>query len=242
MRLLAIFFSLSILSSCTNAQKTLGSIFNDVKTATGTGESTDVGAGLKQALEIGVSKGADYLSKEDGYLKSAYKILIPAEAKKVTDKLQGIPGFDQVERELTTRLNRAAELAAKEAKPIFVDAIKKMSFRDVTNILMGKNDAATQYLNQTTSTPLYNAFNPVVKKALDEVNATTYWRSVTSAYNKLPFVSPVNTELDDYTTRKALDGLFKKIAEEELNIRTNLAFRTSDLLRKVFAKQDGNRK
>ena len=200
--------------------------------------STEIAAGLKEALTIGISKGSDLLSQEDGYYASAYKILLPSEARKVTDKLKVVPGFKDVEEVIVKRLNRAAEDAATRAKPIFVDAIKKMTFEDALSILMGEKNAATQYLENKTHQQLYEAFQPEIVKSLDKMNALSYWEKATTTYNKLPFVDEVNPKLDDYVTREALKGLFSMVAKEELAIRTDPAKRVSDLLKKVFAKQD----
>ncbi len=207
----------------------------------GAGEltSAEVSSGLKQALEIGISKGADALSKKDGYFASQYKILLPPEARKVADKLRNVPGFTNVENEILERINRGAEDAAKRAKPIFVTAIRQMTFGDAMDILMGPDNAATNYLNRTTYDPLYQEFNPVIVQSLDKFDARKYWRDAVNAYNKIPFVENANPDLDDYVTKEALKGLFGMVENEEKNIRTNVAARTTDLLKKVFAKQDG---
>ncbi len=206
----------------------------------GAGELTnaEVSSGLKQALEIGIGKGSDLLSKKDGYYKSAYKILLPPEARKVTEKLSGIPGFSNVENIILEKINRGAEDAAKKAKPIFVSAIRQMSFADAMDILLGEKNAATSYLNRTTHDPLYNEFNPVIVQSLDKFDARKYWKDAVNAYNKIPFVQKANPDLDDYVTNEALKGLFAMVEKEELNIRSNVAARTTDLLKKVFAKQD----
>ena len=222
------------LTACTALQNITGSVLN------GEGELTslEIGNGLKEALNIGISKGADRLSQTDGYFKSAYKILLPEEVQKVTNTLQKLPGFAQVENKMIELLNRAAEDAATSAKPIFVSAIKEMTFQDATAILMGQQDAATQYLHRKTYTNLQGAFRPKVKTSLDRVKATEYWNKAVTAYNKIPLVEKVNPNLDDYVTTKALSGLFSMVTKEELAIRNNVSNRTSDLLRKVFAKQD----
>ncbi len=198
----------------------------------------EVSSGLKQALEIGISKGSDQLSALDGYFKSPYKILLPPEARKVTEKLQKVPGFAQVENILLEKINRGAEDAAKKAKPIFVDAIKQMSFEDAMTILLGADNAATGYLNDKTNAQLYNAFNPVIVNSLDKFKARKYWADAVNAYNKIPFVQKANPSLDNYVTTQALKGLFSMVEKEEVNIRKNVSARTSDLLKKVFAKQD----
>lgn len=204
--------------------------------------NTEISNGLKEALDIGISKGADQLSARDGYFKSAYKILLPPEARKVTDKLQAIPGFSDVENVILEKINRGAEDAATKAKPIFIKAIKSMTISDVLNILMGADDAATQYLKNSTYSTLYGEFNPVIVNSLNKFNAIEYWSKATNAYNNIPLVKQVNPKLDDYVTNQALDGLFKMVANEEKEIRRNPVKRISELLRKVFAKQDSNRK
>ncbi|MCB9285216.1 MAG: DUF4197 domain-containing protein [Lewinellaceae bacterium] len=200
--------------------------------------TTEIGAGLKQALEIGITEGANKLSQTDGYFKSPYKILLPPEAQKVTAKLQNIPGFSDVESIVLEKINRGAEDAAKRAAPIFKDAITQMSFSDAMGILMGSKNAATQYLQKTTYDKLYAEFNPVIVESLDKFSARKYWSDAVTAYNKIPLVDKVNPSLDDYVTKQALTGLFSMVEKKELDIRTNLASRTTDLLRKVFAKQD----
>jgi hypothetical protein len=202
----------------------------------------EIGRGLKEALSNGVTKGVDNLSQRDGYFKSAYKILLPEEARKVSDKLKAVPGFSNLENELLEKINRGAEDAVKEAGPIFISAIRQMTIQDATNILMGADNAATQYLNRTTNQQLYEKFNPKIVASLDKIGANSLWKNAADAYNKIPLVTKVNNDLDDYVTRKALDGLFGKIAEEEKNIRRNKGARASSLLQKVFSKQDGNRK
>lgn len=197
-----------------------------------------IGGGLKEALEIGIGKGSEKLSLTDGYFKSQYKILLPEEARKVTEKLQVIPGFDKVEEVILKKINRGAEDAAKKAKPIFVSAIKQMTFDDAMNILMGDKNAATGYLNNATRLQLYSEFSPVINTSLDKFEANKYWSDVVKKYNSLPFVEKVNPDLGDYVTNQALNGLFSMVEKEELNIRQNVSARTSDLLKKVFAKQD----
>lgn len=202
----------------------------------------EIGRALKEALVNGVTKGVNVLSQRDGYYKSAYKILLPTEAQRVADKLRVVPGFEQLESNLLERINRGAEDAAVEAKPIFVSAIRQMTFNDAKNILMGQDNAATEYLRRTTSEQLYQKFNPKIVASLDKVGANDLWRKAANAYNQIPFVTKVNNDLDDYVTREALKGLFSKIADEEKNIRRNKGSRGTDLLKKVFAQQDTNRK
>jgi hypothetical protein len=199
----------------------------------------DIGNGLKSALEIGIGRGSDLLSQKGGYFNSAYKILLPAEARQVTDRLKAIPGFNKVEDIVLEKINAGAEDAAARAKPIFVSAIKQMTFTDAMNILMGDKNAATEYLKKTTYQQLYNEFNPIIINSLDKFEARKYWGDAVNTYNKIPFIKKVNPSLDEYVTNEALKGLFSMVEEKERGIRTNIGERTSDLLKKVFAKQDG---
>lgn len=203
-----------------------------------TGEET--ARGLKEALNFGVEDAVSFLSAEDGYNKSIYRILLPEEARKVTDKLQKVPGFSKVEDVLIEKINRAAEDAAKSAGPIFLEAIKKMSFKDAMNILMGSKDAATIYLERNTNQALYGEFNPVIQQSLNKFGALDYWADAVNAYNKIPFISKVNPDLGDHVTTTAMDGLFSLVAKKEAGIRSDIGQRTTALLQKVFAKQDGN--
>lgn len=225
----------TILTACTpqELQRAMDTI-----TGSGTLTSAEIASGLKQALEFGISEGAQRLSERDGYYKSIYKILLPPEARKVTERLQAIPGFSDVEEIILEKINRGAEDAAKKAAPIFVDAIKAMTFNDALGILMGENNAATTYLHQATYDRLYDTFNPVIIESLDKFNARQYWADAVNTYNKIPFIEKANPDLDDYVTQEALEGLFSMVAKKELDIRNNVSARTTDLLRRVFAKQD----
>lgn len=205
----------------------------------GTGlTQAEIGNGLKEALNNGISKQVTKLTTTDGFFKNeAVKILLPEELKIVDTKLRQI-GLSSLADEGLKVLNRAAEDAVKEATPIFVDAVKQMTFNDAKNILMGNNTAATTYLQNTTSNALYTKFNPVIKNSFAKVGADQVWNNIITKYNSIPLVTKVNPDLTDYTTNKAMEGVFKMIAVEEGNIRTNLNARSSDLLKKVFALQD----
>lgn len=195
----------------------------------------EIGTALKQALQQGTSKSSDQLSAVNGYFgNAAVKILFPPEAKKVESALRSI-GLGKLCDNVILSMNRAAEDAAKSAKPIFLDAIKKMTLKDVSNILLGSKDAATKYFKRTTTGQLTAQFKPVIKTSLDKVGATKYYGQAAGEYNKLPFVSHVNPDITDYATQKAIDGLFIEIAKEELNIRQNISARSTPVLQKVFA-------
>jgi Protein of unknown function (DUF4197) len=200
----------------------------------------EIGSGLKSALEIGIGKGSEVLSQKGGYFNSAYKILLPPEARQVTDKLKNIPGFTQLENVVLEKINAGAEDAASKAKPIFVNAIKSMTLTDALGILMGDKNAATAYLKKSTYQQLYNEFNPVIVTSLDKFQARKTWGDAVNVYNKIPFVNnKANPSLDEYVTQQALNGLFSMVEEKERSIRSNISERTSDLLKKVFSKQDG---
>jgi len=197
----------------------------------------EVARGLKEALTNGVSKGSDLVSQVDGYFKNPeIRIPFPPEVKQVETSLRQIGLGSEVDRFILT-LNRGAEDAAKEAKPIFIEAVRQMTIQDAWAILKGENDAATQYLKQTTSTSLKEKFKPIIQQSLNKVNATKYYGDLVGSYNKIPFVQKVNPDLDEYATDKAIEGLFVMIAKEEKNIRENPLARTSDLLKKVFGSQ-----
>lgn len=234
LRVLTLSLALFLFSGCDVLQQVAGEMLAEGSSLT----SAEVASGLKQALEFGITEGAGKLSQTDGYFKSQYKILLPPEAQKVTAKLKNVPGFETVENIILEKINRGAEDAAKKAAPIFKDAITGMTFNDAMGILMGPKNAATNYLNQATYNKLYAEFNPVIVQSLDKFGARKYWSDAVNAYNKIPFVEKADPDLDNYVTTKALDGLFDMVEKKELDIRTNLAARTTDLLKKVFAKQD----
>ena len=196
--------------------------------------NAEINSGIKEALEKGTGISAERLAAQNGYLGNLdVKILFPQEAKNVESTLRSL-GLGSMCDQVITSLNRAAEDAAMEAKPIFVDAIKQMSFQDVQKILLGEKNAATQYFQGTTTTSLSAKFSPIIDVSLKKVDATKYWSDVMTRYNKVPFVKKVDTDLTAYVTQKAIDGLFIEIAKEELKIRENISARTSPLLQKVF--------
>ena len=228
------------MSSCDVQSKAqLGNILKQVG-STGTPTTLEIASAIKQALEIGTSQGADKLSAKDGFLGNlAVKILFPPEAQKVETALRGI-GLGSVADNVITSLNRAAEDAAKEAKPIFLSAIKQMTIADATNILLGDKDAATQYFKRVTTAELTNKFSPIIASSLNKVGATKYWTDAANSYNKIPLVKPVNADLTAYVTQKAIEGMFVQVAQEELQIRSNINARSTTLLQKVFGYADKN--
>lgn len=192
--------------------------------------------GLKEALKVGMNKSTASASKVDGFYKNPLiKIPFPKEVSEAEKTLRSI-GMDKEVDKFVKTLNRAAEDAAKSAAPIFLNSIMKMNINDGLSILRGGNDAATQYLKNTSNAALVAAFQPIVKNSLDKVNITKYWKPLMTIYNKLPFVNKINPDLNSYVTNKAIEGLFKLIASEELKIRKDPAERINDLLQSVFGK------
>lgn len=194
--------------------------------------------GLREALNFGIDKQVAKLTQTDGFFKNEMvKILLPEELQKVDNTLRKM-GLSNLADEGLKVLNRAAEDAVKEATPIFVNAVKGITFSDAKQILLGADNAATNYLKSTTATPLYASFNPVIKSSFEKVGADQIWNNLITRYNNIPFVTKVNPDLTDYVTQEALKGVYTMIAVEEKEIRTKASSRTTVLLQKVFALQD----
>jgi hypothetical protein len=211
-----------------------------VKTPTVTNviNTVDISAGLKEALNKGVTEQVSKLTVIDGFYKNeAVKILIPEELQRVDATLRKL-GMGSLVDDGIKSLNRAAEDAVKESTPIFINAIKNISILDAKGILLGNESAATSYLKDSTTKELYAKFNPVVQESIGKVGADVIWNSIIKKYNTIPLVNKVNPDISDYVTTKAMEGVFKMIAVEEKNIREKLTSRNSDLLKSVFALQD----
>ena len=227
--LLAISMSLSSFDSHKPANTAVNIPFQ------GSPSPLEIGSALKQALQQGTSKSTNLLSAVNGYFGNpAVKIVFPPEAQKAEKVLRSM-GLGKLCDNVILSLNRAAENAAKDAEPIFLDAIKKMSISDVSGVLMGPNNSATIYFQKTTTTTLAAKFKPTIQASLAKVNATKYWAQAAGEYNKLPFVKHLNPDIADYATQKAIDGLFVMIAKEELNIRKNISARSTPVMQKVFS-------
>ncbi len=221
------------LSSCAELQQ----VVNQLPQGGGI-SNTEIASGLRQALDFGIDKQVSKLTQTDGFFKNELvKILLPEELHKVDKALRDI-GLNKLADEGLKVLNRAAEDAVKEATPIFIDAVKGITFADAKNILLGQDNAATQYLTSKTETALYAKFNPVIKNSFSKVGADQIWKNLINKYNALPFTNNVNPDLTDYVTTEALKGVYTMIAVEEKDIRTKFSSRTTDLLKKVFALQD----
>lgn len=228
-----VFFLIFNLTACAELQQVVNQL-----PQSGTLGNDQIASGLRQALDLGIDKQVTKLTQTDGFFKNdLVKILLPEELQKVDKALRDI-GLSKLADEGLKVLNRAAEDAVKEATPIFVDAVKGITFADAKNILLGNNDAATQYLNGKTQDALYAKFNPVIKNSFGKVGADDIWSNLITKYNNLPFTNNVNTDLTDYVTGEALKGVYTMIAVEEKEIRTKVSSRTTDLLKKVFALQD----
>ena len=194
----------------------------------------EAGKALKEALSKGAVKGSATVSKLDGYFGNPkIKIPFPPDAKKIEDKLRSI-GLNKECDDVILSVNRAAEDAGSSAKDVFTKVISDMTITDAINIVKGSDNAGTEYLKAKSRAMLVEAFKPIIKASLDKVGATKNWELVITKYNKIPFVEKVNPDLVQYATEKAIDGLFVKVAEEELQIRKDPIARTSDLLKKVF--------
>lgn len=222
----------------TSGKSSLGGLLKSVtgKSSSDTMSTNTVASGLKEALAIGVEKGTKQLSAVDGFFKdAALKILLPPEAQKVEKTLRNV-GMGRLVDSAILSMNRAAEDAAKGAAPIFVNAIKGMSIQDAFGILKGSDTAATSYLRSKTTSPLTEAFRPVIETSLAKVNATKHWTSLVTAYNKIPLVSKINPDLSAFVTERAMSGIFIQVGREEQAIRKDPLARTTDLLKTVFGK------
>jgi len=215
--------------------KKAGSLFS--KKSSGSGLSNDqIVSGLKEALSLGAQKSGDRLSATDGFYKDAVvKILLPEQVREVENKMRML-GFGKLIDNAELSLNRAAEDASRQAAPIFLDAIKKMTVTDALAILRGSDTAATAYLRRTTTPQLTTAFRPVIEQSLAKTDANKYWKDVFTAYNKFSR-TPVDTDINSYVTAKALNGLFYYVAQEEAGIRKDPAKRVTDLLKTVFGSK-----
>jgi hypothetical protein len=231
-RLLPVLMTVVLLSSC--------DVLNKLPQTTGVGGVTEQEAaqGIREALAQGLTNAVLKLNREDGFFKDAlYKILLPPDAKKVENTLRSL-GFNSLVDKAILQINRGAEDAAGFAKPIFVDAVKNMSVQDAIGLVRNGDTSATHFFREKTTDKLLAAFLPVIKNSLDKVDATKYYGDVISKYNNFPTtIKKINPDLANFVTAKATDALFDLVAIEEKNIRTNIAARTTDILKKVFGQK-----
>ncbi len=231
-KLLLALMSVTVLVSC--------DVLNKLPQTTGIGGITEAeaGQGIKQALSQGLAGAVLQLNKQDGFFKDAfYKILLPPDAKKVENTLRDL-GFNNLVDKAILQINRGAEDAAGYAKPIFADAIRNMTLQDAIGLVRNGDTSATHFFREKTMDKLIAAFLPVIKASLDKVEATKYYGDAINKYNNFPTTfRKINPDLASFVTAKATDALFDLVAKEEKNIRTNIAARTTDILRKVFGQK-----
>jgi hypothetical protein len=217
-----------------NVGNTLNNAANIASGKGGNLSESEIAKGLKEALDVGTKNAVGAVSKTDGFFKNPkVKIPFPPEVKKVETAVRKV-GMNKPADDFVVALNRAAEDAAKSATPIFGDAVKNMTLSDAKAILKGNETAATEYMKGKTSAELATKFKPIVQASMQKVQVTKYWNPIATKYNQLPMTQKVNPDLEKYVTEKAIEGLFKMIAEEEIKIRKDPAARVSDLLKSVF--------
>lgn len=220
-------------AGCAELQKVVNNLPNGGSISQG-----QIGEGLRQALDNGIQNQVTKLTAKDGFYRNQLvKILLPEELQAVDKGLRKI-GLSNLADEGIKVLNRAAEDAVKTATPIFVNAVKEITFSDAKNILFGEKNAATSYLQTKTTTNLYASFSPVIKNSFSKVGADKVWGSLIQKYNSIPFVKKVNPDLTQYVTTQTLKGVFTMIGIEEKGIREKVGLRNTSLLKQVFALQD----
>lgn len=246
-RIVLVITAILILSGCAELNKLLQSSSMPAPLT-----ESEVINGLKEALITGAKNSAGILSAENGYYGDmAVKILLPDEAKVIIDNISRIPGGDKLVEDVVLRINRAAEDAAREVSPIFVNSITSMTINDAFNILNGPDNAATDYLRRTTYKDLYALYKPKIqasteKKIIGNISTRDSWQALTGRWNtfansvagKIAGFKPVNTDLDDHLTGKALSGMFLKVEQEEYKIRKEVSARISPILKRVFGSLD----
>jgi hypothetical protein len=229
---------------CTNNQQTNTDLMNIGQSLLGSGlfqntaasalSTSEIGAGLREALTVGTGIVVAQLGKTGGFsADSKIKIPLPAELQKVDDTLNLI-GMGALSNDLKTRMNAAAEMATPKAKELFIGAIQKMTIADAKAILTGPNDAATTYLRQAMGSELAQSISPLVQNAMQQAGAVQAYDAMMGQYAALPFMPNIKANLNDYVVNKTMDGIFYYVAKEEAAIRTNPAKRTTELLKKVF--------
>ena len=232
MKKILLFILLFQMVSCDELQQVVNNMPNP------TLSNAQISGGLKEALQNGITNQVSLLAVKDGFYKNALaKIPMPQELQKVENTLRKV-GLGSLADDGIKMLNRAAEDAVKEATPIFVDAIKGLTVTDAKNILLGNNNAATTYLENATNQALFAKFEPIINNSFKKVGADQIWTGLITKYNAIPLTNNVNPDLTNYVTTEALKSVYKMVSKEEVDIRTKISSRTSDLLRKVFALQD----
>ena len=244
---LVLAFSMFMLNSCAE----LTQIAQSAGTQNLPLSNAEIISGLKEALLVGADSSINRLSAVDGYLKDqAVKILLPPEAKTIMDNVSKLPGGTKLVDDVIVRINRAAEDAAKGAKPIFVNSVREMTFADGLQILRGPDNAATIYFKQKTSLQLMELYRPKIRESLNKnlvagISTQQSWNQLTTNWNKfagsavgkISGLKTVDVQLEDYLLQQALNGLFLKIEEREKDIRNNASARVTNILKRVFGSQ-----
>lgn len=210
-------------------------VLNQLPTVPGGLSEAEAAQGIKAALDQGIGKSVLQLNTVDGFFKDAvYKILLPPDAQKLVNTFRTL-GLGSLVDKAILQINRGAEDAVGYAKPIFVDAIRSMTLQDAIGLVRNGDTSATHFFRVKTTDKLMAAFQPVIQSSLNKVDATKYYGDLVSRYNNFPTtVKKINPDLANYVTDRATTALFDLIAKEEINIRTNIAARTTDILKKVF--------
>lgn len=194
-------------------------------------------AGLKEALTIGAGNAINLTGRLDGFFRNAaIKILIPRQLNTLARGLRAVGMGEKVD-EFELSMNRAAEKAAPQARKIFVNAIKQMTFNDARRILTGGDTAATEFFREKTSDDIARAMRPIIEKAMNDVGATRQYKDLVDQFRQIPFARTQSLDIDDYVVDKTLDGIFYMVGEEEKKIRKNPAARVTSILREVFGRR-----
>jgi hypothetical protein len=230
-KLFTLFLVVLTLNSC----EVLNQLPTGTFPTTGGISQAEAAQGIKEALGQGIGKSVLQLNSVDGFFRdAAYKILLPPDAKKIENTLRAL-GFNSLVDKAILQINRGAEDAAGYAKPIFVDAIRSMTLQDAIGLVRNGDTSATHFFRVKTTEKLLSAFKPVIQSSLNKVDATKYYSDLVNKYNSLPTTfNKVNPDLSSFVTDRAVIALFDLVAKEEVNIRTNIAARSTDILRKVF--------
>ena len=236
-----------VFSSCDVLLHTANTVLQSEQPLT----TTEVAQGLKEALKVGTDTACTRIGKVNGYLlDKVIKINLPPQSAEVIKYAQKVPGLDKLINDVITQINHSAEDAAKQAAPVFKNAITSMTIADAWGILNGADTSATHYLKEKTYDQLFSLYKPVMQKSLSKpivgnVSAEKTWTELTGKWNlfansiagKLLQVHAVNVSLDEYVTHQALRGAFIKVGDQEKEIRTNVNARVTDLLKRVFGKK-----
>ncbi len=234
-------------TSCDLLMQAAGTVMQSEKPLT----TQEIAQGLKEALKVGADTAVTRLNKNGGYyLDKLVKIDLPPQVSEIITHAKKVPGLDKLIEDVVLQINRSAEDAARQAAPVFKQAITGMTIADAWSILKGENNAATLYLKDKTNPQLVSLYKPIMQQSLNKpivagVSAQKTWNELTSKWNsfavsipgKLAGLKTVDVALDEYVTQKALDGLFLKVADQEKEIRINVNARVNDLLKRVFGKQ-----